>query len=133
MSQTELAKAARIHKSTVGRIEARQQMPSLELFVHLLATAGFALVAVDQSANVLRPMRDKDDLLDGAQRRYPSHLDVIPDPKAGEWWADVYGLARPPETFYRDRANRDARRRRSQWEVRVAKYRHDPEPKEVPF
>jgi transcriptional regulator with XRE-family HTH domain len=128
-----LAKAAGVHKSTVGRIEARQQMPSLALFVHLLTTAGFNLVAVDEEANVLRPMRDKDDLLDGAERRYPSHLDVIPDPKAGEWWADVYGLARPPETFHRDRTYRDARRKRSQWEVRVAKYRYDPEPKEVPF
>jgi len=132
-SQAQLARAAKVHKSTIARIEARQQMPSLELFVHLLATSGFELVVVDPQANVLRPMRDKDDLLDGAQRRYPAHLDVIPDPKPGEWWADVYGLARPPETFYRDRAKRDARRRRSQWEVRVAKYRYDPEPKEVPF
>jgi len=133
LSQAELAKAANVHKSTVGRIEARQQMPSLELFAHLLATTGFDLVVVDREANVLRPMRDKEDLMDGAERRYPAHLDVIPDPKPGEWWADVYGLARPPETFHRDRAYRDARRRRSQWEVRVAKYRHDPEPKEVPF
>ena len=58
----ELARAAKIHKSTVGRIEARQQVPSLALFVHLLATAGFNLVAVDEAANVLRPMRDKADL-----------------------------------------------------------------------
>lgn len=133
LSQVELARAAGVHKSTVSRVEARQQMPSLELFVHLLATAGFNLVVVDRTASVLRPMRDKDDLLDGAERRYPAHLDVIPDPKAGEWWADAYGLARPPETFYRNREYRDARRKRSQWEVRVAKYRYDPEPKEVPF
>ena len=55
-------------------------------------------------------------------------VDVILDPVMGEWWADIYGLARPPETFYRDRAERDAQRRRLQWEVRVAKYRNDPPP-----
>jgi len=48
---------------------------------------------------------------------------------AGEWWADDYGLARPPETFYRDRRLRDAMRARSQWEVRVAKLRNSPEPR----
>ncbi|GAB3371556.1 hypothetical protein GCM10027452_31140 [Micromonospora halotolerans] len=37
---------------------------------------------------------------------------------------------RPPETFYRDRAYRDALRRRSQWEVRVAKYRGVPPPRD---
>ncbi|WP_431909905.1 hypothetical protein [Micromonospora carbonacea] len=40
----------------------------------------------------------------------------------------VYGLARPPETFYRNRSYRDAMRRRSRWEVRVAKLRHVPPP-----
>ncbi|MEU5563954.1 hypothetical protein [Micromonospora musae] len=49
-------------------------------------------------------------------------------PEPGEWWADIYGLARPPETFYRNRDVRDAMRRRSQWEVRVAKYRNVPPP-----
>ena len=58
----------------------------------------------------------------------PSHLDTILDPEPGEWWADVYGLARPPETFYRNRAVRDVMRRRSQWEVRVAKHRNAPPP-----
>jgi len=64
-----------------------------------------------------------------AAMRYPSHLDTILDPVAGEWWADDYGLARPPETFYRDRRLRDAMRARSQWEVRVAKLRNSPEPR----
>ena len=44
-------------------------------------------------------MRDWEDTRDGAERRYPSHLDTILDPEPGEWWADIYGLARPPETF----------------------------------
>jgi len=55
--------------------------------------------------------------------------DTILDPEFGEWWADGFGLTRPPETFRRNRAYRDHQRRLSQWEVRVAKYRHDPQPK----
>jgi hypothetical protein len=73
-------------------------------------------------------MQTWDETLDGAERRYPAHLDTILDPKYGEWWGDVYGLVRPPETFHRDRARRDAQRRRSQWEVRVAKHRGEPPP-----
>ena len=61
--------------------------------------------------------------------RFPAHLDTILDPVAGQWWAEQYGLAMPPETFRRNRAIRDYERRRSQWEVRVAKFRHDPPPR----
>ncbi|MEV6816906.1 hypothetical protein [Micromonospora sp. NPDC051296] len=41
---------------------------------------------------------------------------------------DIYGLARPPETYRRSPIDREARRRCSQWEVRVAKYRNVPPP-----
>ena len=68
------------------------------------------------------PMKDWRDTRDGAERRYPSHLDIILDPRPGDWWADQYGLTAPPETFRRDRAVRDMQRKRSQWEVRVAKF-----------
>jgi hypothetical protein len=73
-------------------------------------------------------MEDWDDTRDGAERRYPSHLDTILDPEPGEWWADIYGLARPPETFHRSREMRDAQRRRSVWEVRVGQNRGVPPP-----
>ncbi|MFG2163692.1 helix-turn-helix domain-containing protein [Micromonospora chersina] len=122
-SQRELAGVARVHPSTVGRIEAGTLTPSIAMLRRIIGVAGFRLAVVDEFGRVLAPMRDRDDLRDGAERRYPSHLDVIADPEPGEWWADLYGLARPPETFYRDRAYRDALRRRSQWEVRVARYR----------
>lgn len=125
-SQRELARFAGVHPTTIGRIEAGTLTPSLTMLLRILGAAGFRLVVADESGRVLKPMRDRADLRDGAQRRYPSHLDVITDPEPGEWWADRYGLARPPETFYRDRAYRDDRRRRSQWEVRVAKYRGVP-------
>lgn len=133
LSQVQLARAAKIHSSTVGRIESGALRPSLNILRSLLGATGYFLVAVDAEGHVLQPMCDRDDLRDGAERRYPSHLDVIPDPEPGEWWGDVYGLARPPETFYRNRARRDAQRRRSQWEVRVARYRNTPPPPEVEY
>lgn len=127
-SQRELARFAGVHHTTIGRIEAGTLTPSIDMLRRIIAVAGFRLAVVDEFGRVLTPMRDRDDTRDGANRRYPSHLDTILDPEPGEWWADLYGLARPPETFHRDRRMRDAQRRRSQWEVRVAKYRHDPPP-----
>lgn len=127
-SQRELARRAGVHHATIGRIEAGALTPSLELLLRIIGVAGFRLAVVDDSGQVLPPMCDWQDVRDGAERRYPSHLDTILDPKLGEWWADRYGLARPPETFYRDREMRDEQRRRSQWEVRVAKYRNQPPP-----
>jgi transcriptional regulator with XRE-family HTH domain len=128
LSQRELARVAGVPASTVARVESAARQPSVELFARLIAAAGMYLVVVDPRGVTVHPMRDWDDWRDGAHRRYPSHLDTIVDPEPGEWWADVYGLARPPETFKRDRRLRDAMRRRSQWEVRVAKYRNAPEP-----
>ncbi|WP_433387951.1 helix-turn-helix domain-containing protein [Micromonospora sp. KLBMP9576] len=128
LSQRELARWSGVSHSTVGRIEADRLVPSILLLRRIIGVAGFRLAVVDEFGRVLKPMRDWQDTRDGAGRRYPSHLDTILDPEPGEWWADIYGLARPPETFYRDRRVRDALRRRSQWEVRVAKYRSVPPP-----
>jgi transcriptional regulator with XRE-family HTH domain len=128
LSQRELAAAAGIAPSTIGRIEAGDRQPSLALLLRVLGVAGLELVVVDAQGRVVQPMADWDDTRDGAERRYPSHLDTILDPEPGEWWGDVYGLMRPPETFHRDRARRDMQRARSQWEVRVAKYRGVPPP-----
>ncbi|MGK5444713.1 helix-turn-helix domain-containing protein [Micromonospora sp. URMC 105] len=130
-SQRELARWAEVHHGTIGKIEAGTLVPSIALLRRIIAAAGFRLAIVDEFGRVLQPMRDREDARDGAERRYPSHLDTILDPETGEWWADIYGLARPPETFHRNRAVRDAMRRRSQWEVRVAKYRGDPPPPRV--
>jgi transcriptional regulator with XRE-family HTH domain len=123
LSQRQLARRVGVAASTVGRIESGTIEPTLGLFQRILATAGLSLVVIDGTGHLVLPMRDVDDVCDGAGRRYPSHLDTILDPRLGEWWADQYGLARPPETFYRDRARRDARRARSRWEVRVQQNR----------
>jgi len=128
MSQRQLARFARVSPTTVGKVETGKLAPSLDLFQRLIGAAGLFLAVVDQDGHVIVPMGDRADIRDGAERRYPSHLDTILDPRPGEWWADIYGLARPPETFHRDRNLRDAMRRRSVWEVRVKQQRHEREP-----
>ena len=127
-SQRELALVAHVSQAAVSRIEAGTQVPSLRLFLRLLAVAGLRVAVVDDERRIVLPMAEWGDTRDGAERRYPAHLDTILDPEAGEWWGDVYGLVRPPETFWRDRESRDYQRARSQWEVRVAKHRQDPPP-----
>ncbi|WP_422737067.1 helix-turn-helix domain-containing protein [Micromonospora sp. WMMD729] len=128
LSQLRLARFAKVSPSTVGRVEAGSLTPSLAVLERLLGAGGLYLVVVDQEGRIVQPMADREDVHDGAGRRYPSHLDTILDPEPGEWWGDIYGLARPPETYHRSSADREARRRRSQWEVRVAQHRHLPPP-----
>jgi transcriptional regulator with XRE-family HTH domain len=128
LSQRQMARLAKVAASTVGKVESGTMRPSLELFERLIATAGLYLIVVDQDGRVVMPMIDRTDTRDGAERRYPSHLDTILDPEEGEWWADVYGLARPPETYYRDRRRRDHLRGLSQWEVRGATSSGEPVP-----
>ncbi|MFP5023134.1 helix-turn-helix transcriptional regulator [Pseudonocardia phyllosphaerae] len=130
LSQRELAREVGVSPTTIARIESRTLAPSLVTLGKVLAVAGLRLAVVDTENRQVPLMSDPpgDDLRDGAGRRYPSHLDTILDPLEGEWWGDRYGLARPPETFHRDRALRDALRRRSVWEVRVAQLWSAPPP-----
>ncbi|MEV0842960.1 helix-turn-helix transcriptional regulator [Actinocatenispora sera] len=127
-SQRELADVVGLSPSVIGRIETGSYRLSVEVFDRILATVGLHLSVLDDEGRLVLPMQVWDDTRDGAGRRYPAHLDTILDPVAGEWWGDIYGLARPPETFHRDPQRREAQRRRSQWEVRVAQYRFDPPP-----
>ena len=131
LSQREIAKASGLSHSVVSRIEAGVRVPSLAVMSRLLRPAELWLAVVDDEGRLVQPMEDWDDTRDGAERRYPSHLDMVLDPEPGEWWGDRYGLARPPETFHRDRERRDVMRMRSQWEVRVSKYRHAPPPPDL--
>lgn len=119
-------------QSTVKRIEVGTLAPSIAMLRRLLRVAKIDLVAVDEDGRLLQPLMTWDDTRDGADRRYPAHLDTVLDPAMGEWWGDRFGLARPPETFHRDRQLRDAQRARSQWEVRVARFWSHPEPPVVP-
>lgn len=125
LSQRELAGRAGVSAATIGRIESRTLTPSLATLGAILAVAGIRLVAVDADDRKVVLMEDPpgDQLRDGGGRRYPSHLDTILDPQPDEWWGSRFGCAAPPETFHRNRALRDAMRRRSTWEVRADRYR----------
>ena len=131
LSQRELASLSGVPQSTVGRIESGTLTPSLRVLQQLFFACGLHLVVVDTAGRIVQPMRDLEDIHDFGGRRYPSHLSTILDPRPGEWWADQYGLARPPETFHRDQARRRIRQARSRWEVRVKQLRNAPEPPSV--
>jgi transcriptional regulator with XRE-family HTH domain len=128
LSQRGLAQRAGVHHATVAKIEAGQREPSLGLLLRILEAVGIRLMAVDDERRQVAAMDDVPEVRDLADRRFPAHYDLILEPRRGEWWADKYGLARPPETFARDRQLRDAQRRRSRWEVRVKQFRSDPPP-----
>lgn len=119
LSQRELAVKAGVPASSVSRVEARRVQPTIAVLERLLRVADLALVAVDPRYRVVPPMLDVPGggLLDGAERRFPAHLDVELLENGGRWWGGKYGLARPPETHHRSRAYRDAVRRYSQWDV----------------
>lgn len=128
LSQRAFAEKVGVHHGTIAKIEAGERLPSLGLFVRLMAAAGLRLVVIDEGKRQVQPMEDYDDVRNLAGRRFPTHQDLIFDPDPGEWWGDCYGLARPPETFHRSKALRDAQRRRSRWEVRVKQLRGAPSP-----
>jgi transcriptional regulator with XRE-family HTH domain len=129
LSQRELARAVNVSQSTVARIESGARVPRLDLMQQLIAPAGLYLVVVDRDGRIVTPMRECEETRDGGNRRYPSHLDTIVDPRPGEWWGDDYGLARPPETFHRNRRYRDYQRALSQWEARAKQNRGVPPPR----
>jgi transcriptional regulator with XRE-family HTH domain len=132
LSQRELAQRVGVGRSTIAEIETGAITPSLAVLQRILDAAQYQLVAVDSAGHLVLPLEVWEGLTDGSGRRFPAHLDTILDPEFGEWWADGYGLARPPETFRRDRAVRDHERQLSQWEVRVAKFRDAPRPRLPP-
>ncbi len=116
LSQRELAKATAVSLSTIARLEAGSIVPRLDHLELLLAIAGWRVEVLDGQQREVSPLEEYGgDLRDGADRRYPAHLDVIIEPEHGEWWGDRYGLARPPETFRRDRSARDRQRALSQY------------------
>jgi len=129
LSQRQLAKAAGLAPSGVAAFETGAKVPSLHSLQSILHAANYQLVVVDSDGRLVVPLQVWREVADGAGRRYPAHLDTILDPVYGEWWADIYGLARPPETFRRSRAYRDYQRRLSQWEVRVTRHSREPRPK----
>ena len=118
LSQRELVIATGLSGSWVARVEAGATVPRVAQLEAVLALAGWRLAVLDERRREIHPLLEYDgDLRDGAGRRYPAHLDAVIDPERDEWWAGWYGLARPPETFRRNRWARDRQRARSQFEL----------------
>jgi transcriptional regulator with XRE-family HTH domain len=129
LSQRELAKYAKVSAASIGEFETGATTPSLAVLQRVLNAANYQLVVVDVDGHLVTPLEVWQDVTDGAGRRFPAHLDTILDPVYGDWWADVYGLTAPPETFRRNRKYRDWQRQRSRWEVRVKMLRSAPPPR----
>jgi transcriptional regulator with XRE-family HTH domain len=117
-SQRELAKYAKVSPAAIAAYETGARTPSLPTLQRVLNAANYLLIVADVDGRLVVPLEVWQDVADGAGRRYPAHLDTIIDPEFGDWWADGYGLARPPETFRRNRRARDYQRRLSQQDVR---------------
>jgi transcriptional regulator with XRE-family HTH domain len=128
-SQRELAQHAKVSASAVAAMETGAITPSLRTLQRLLEAAKYQLVVVDAAGRLVLPLEVWPEVADGAGRRFPAHLDTILDPEFGEWWADGYGLTRPPETFRRNRTYRDYLRRLSRWDVRATKPPFRPPPR----
>ena len=104
----------------MAKIERETLTPGLRVLEALLDATGLFLVVVDPDGRVILPLEEFPLAVDGAGRRYPAHLDLIVEPEPGEWWADRYGLARPPETFHRDPESvRQRRRESTQYRSRI--------------
>ena len=115
LSQRQAARAAKLPRSAVERIESGRLDPRVGQLQQAFDLVCWSLVVVNAEGRVVMPLREFDgDLRDGGERHFPAHFDVILDPERGEWWGDQFGLARPPETYTRSRAKRDEQRARSQ-------------------
>ena len=79
----------------IAAVESARAAPSLPALQRILNAANYQLVVVDVDDRLVPPLEVWADVVDGAGRRFPPHLDTILDPEFGEWWADGYGLARP--------------------------------------
>ncbi|MFI6821530.1 helix-turn-helix domain-containing protein [Micromonospora sp. NPDC050187] len=124
LSQRELAVRAGVPKSTVARIEsggtAEPRFRTVERLVHAAGGEVAVGVAGGERPEAV-PAVPHDGWRDGADRRYPAHLDVrevrtLRD-WPGAWWADWYNLPPgrwplpvPPATYDLDRRGRDRRR-----------------------
>jgi transcriptional regulator with XRE-family HTH domain len=113
LSQRELADRCGLAQSTVAAIEMGEP-PSVDALRRILAAADLYLVAVDGDGRVVTPVPTSE--------AYPAHIEGVLDPRPGCWWADEYGLTRPPRSFTRSFWLREARRELSRWEARPGKY-----------
>jgi HTH-type transcriptional regulator/antitoxin HipB len=107
LSQRELAALVGISASTVSRIESGAVVPSIALYVRLLALAGLRLVVVDREGQEILPV-PVDTVRDNQGRRFPAHLDVAPpDEVPFERWAFPRYDRPDARAWFRHRSTRD--------------------------
>jgi transcriptional regulator with XRE-family HTH domain len=109
LNQRELAIAARVSKSTIDRIEAKQIQPRYDTMLRLLASCGYAVVIADANRQYEPVCADNfgDRLLDGAGRHLPAHLPMwlITSEFEDPWWGwgrlawHIKDRRVPPHTF----------------------------------
>ena len=92
LSQRDFAQAVGVGTATISRIESGSCSPTVALADRVLSAGGLILVAVepagDDGVRFVPPLTElNDDCRDGADRRYPAHLDLVVDPFENEWWA----------------------------------------------
>lgn len=123
LSQRALARRAGVSPTTVARVESGSLEPSLKVLRCLLEATGLQLAVMDLDGRLVLPLEVWAEARDGQGRRFPPHLDLIPDVGGVDWWGSIYGLLRPPETFHVDRHRRDRERRESHEDVRHRTYK----------
>ena len=110
LSQRELAAAAGISPSAIGQAESGRRELSVGVVSGLASLAGLRLGLLDHRGQEVAPM-SQDAVRDGANRRFPAHLDTRYSDEG--WWHGPhrYDREQPWYTFDRDRLRRDGYRR----------------------
>jgi transcriptional regulator with XRE-family HTH domain len=108
-SQRELAERIGASKATVAAVESGTRDLSASLLARAAASVGGRLAVLDASGDELTPMSE-DAVRDGADRRFPAHLDTRHGDE--DWWHGPhrYDRRQPTFTFDRNRTQRDWRR-----------------------
>ena len=111
LSQRELALRIGVSKSAVAAAESGTAGLDVRAVARAAQLAGLALVLVDATGRE-QPGMETASVRDEGGRRFPAHLDTRHSDQ--DWWHDAhrYSRERAWYTFDRDRARRDALRRR---------------------
>ena len=127
LSQRELAEACGVSHSTVAQAETGRRDFSVSALVNAAGLASLRLVVVDDEGRELTPMSSAA-VRDGANRRFPAHLDTRHGDE--DWWHgdERYQREQPWFTFDRLRWTRDT------WRARrgTPEDHHEPRPGDSP-
>ena len=106
LSQRELAGLLGMGKSSIGRVEIGTAGLDVRVLAQAAEIADLRLTLVDRNGDDVDPMSAVT-VRDGADRRFPAHLDTRYSDEG--WWHDAhhYSRPRPSYTFDRDRRARD--------------------------